>query len=350
MDKRVWETCKKWYGDDAYLLAEQTVNWLNSLGHSIELNKMKCLGSGYERLMADGSLQYEIGIRELFENPNSRFSIHEALAPTVACFHEVYGHGGQWRNEAMKDDPLSKVLLLNDLACKSSLQYYGVNSSYEKPSQQYFNQPHEIAAQYMGLKMTQKFLSAIYNKETANELLCEYVNLRIASDNTFIPVPDDYEMEMPDDGRKPYMKPTEPFTTMSQVYDQFQETFVKQVFTPANYKVTRNSMDFVEYYISNQKWPWERIQSRKQVNQISDRLTQAYVLSAVWIEQHEYGSWIKELPVFEHMDFPKNISELIQNIPVDPKEKDLNLEILTEDDIDFIRAVEQIDFNPGQTL
>lgn len=350
MDDRAWNRCTKWYGDDAYLLAKQAVNRLNYFGYNIELDKTLHSGFGSQRLMSDGSLRYKAGVKELVENLNSRFSIHEALAPTVACFHEVCGHGGQWRNEARKGTPLSQVLLLNDIACKSSFLYYGVDSSYSKPMPHYFKQPHEIAAQYMGLKMTQKFLSAIYDKETADKLLCEYVNLRIASGNEFITAPDDYHMETPADGRKPYMKPTEPFISMSQVYERFQETFVKQVFQPVNYKVARNSMDFAGYHINSEKWPWERIQDRKQINQITDRLTQAYVLSGIWLEQHEYGTWIRKLPVFEHMEFPENITDLIHNTPDDPDKDDLDLNTLTEDDIDFTRAVEQIRLDGGRNL
>lgn len=350
MDDRAWILCTKWYGDDAYLLAKQAVNRLNYFGYNIKLNETMHSGYGSTQLNDDGSLYYEIGIKEIFENQNSRFSIHEALAPTVACFHEVCGHGGQWRNEVKKETPLSQILILNDLACKSSFEYYGIDILNEEPEKQYFEQPHEIAAQYMGLKMTQKFLSVIYDEEEANKLLCEYVNLRITSDNEFISTPDGYQMETPADGRKPYMKPTEPFTSMSQVYDQFQETFIKQVFTPADYIVTKDSIDFVENYISTQKWPWERIWSRKQINQISDRLTQTYVLSGVWLEQHEYGSWIRKLPVLEHMNFPENISELIQNVPDYPDENDLDLKLLTEDNIDFTHAVEQIKPDNEQKL
>lgn len=64
----------------------------------------------------------------------------------------------------MKDVPLSKVLLLNDLACKSSRDFYGVDQSYTIPMSHYFEQPHEIAAQYMALKMSQKFLTSVYDK------------------------------------------------------------------------------------------------------------------------------------------------------------------------------------------
>lgn len=302
MDGKAWNLCTKWSDDEAYRLVRYAARKLAASGYEIKLEMIQS-GFGTAELNSDGSLSYKVGIKEIMENPHKRFSIHEALAPTVACFHEVCGHGGQWRNEAMKDDPLSRVLLLNDLACKSSRKFYGITSWEDGPMPQYFEQPHEIAAQYMALKMAQKLLSAVYDEETADKLLCEYVNLRVASGNEFIPVPDGYQMEMSSDGRKPYMKPTEPFSNMSQVYEQFQETFVKQVFDPADYKVTSRSADFVSDYINSQKWPWERIWSRNQINQLSDRLTQTYVLATAWMEQHMYGHWIRELPVFKNMPF-----------------------------------------------
>lgn len=127
MDNRAWITCTKWSGSDAHSLAKRAINQLNKFGYDIDLSETKRSGSGFTQLNDDGSLYYEVGVKELAENPRRMFSIHEALAPTVACFHEVCGHGGQWRNESKKETPLSRVLLLNDLACKSSAQYYGVD-------------------------------------------------------------------------------------------------------------------------------------------------------------------------------------------------------------------------------
>lgn len=350
MDDRVWVSCTKWTGDKAKKLVRQAAKILCDLGYDLSLNKNVHSGLGTEQLNGDGSISHEVGIKEISEHPRRRFSIHEALAPTVACFHEVCGHGGQWRHEAQKDEPLSKVLLLNDIACKSSSRYYGVDSGYTNAEPQYFEQPHEIAAQYMGLKMTQKFLTVLYGEEKADKWLCEYVNLRIASGNEFIKAPDGYRMEIPADGREPYMKPTEPFTSMDRIYDAFQKTFVKQVFCPVDYTVTKNFMDYAEYYIENKNWPWERKQSRNQINQISDRITQTYVLSAIWLHQHEYGQWIRDLPVFEHMEFPDTIPRLIKNAPDDPNKADLDLHRLTEDGINFVQAVEQLSEEPNQSL
>ena len=281
MDNRAWVLCTKWSGDKAYKLAEQAVGILIYSGFNITLDKTKHSGTGMMRLDLDGSIHYTVGIKEIFQNPRRLFPIQEALAPVVSCFHEACGHGGQWRHEAQKDEPLSKVLLLNDLACQTSSEFYGIDPLYRKPMPQYFRQPHEIAAQYMGLKMTQKFLTAVYDSDMADRLLCEYTNLRLASSSEFISIPDGYEMGKSADGRKPYHKPTEPFTSMEQVYDQFQKDFVKQVFAPASYKSTKDSNDLVSDYVHTQKWPWERIFVRKRIDQAPDRLTQAYILSGI---------------------------------------------------------------------
>lgn len=53
------------------------------------------------------------------------------------------------------------------------------------------------------------------------------------------------------------MKPTEPFTSMSQVYEQFQRTFLNKVFEPVDYKAEKRSTDSLGLYIKEQKWPWK---------------------------------------------------------------------------------------------
>lgn len=242
----------------------------------------------------------------------------------------------------MKDEPLSKVLLLSDMACKGSCKYYGFVSLDTSPLPWYFEHPHEIAAQYMGLKMTQKFLSVVYGEEKADKMLCEYVNLRVGDETEFIPVPDGFKMKIPADGRAPFMTPTEPFTSMDQIYEQFQKTFLEKVFEPVDYQTEKGSIDSLGRYIHEQKWPWERSISRKQFNQVNDRLTQNYVMAAAWLDRHAGYSWVRNQQAFKHMVFPETVSALIQNTPKHPKDNELDLERLTEDAIDFERAVKSI--------
>ncbi len=118
MDNRAWIECTKWTGNDAYRLVFNAVEILKQFGYDIRLDNNDQLGFGNTQIYSDGSLSYTVGIREIVKNQYSRFPIHEALAPTVACFHEVCGHGWQWRYETRRDTSLSKVLLLNDIACK----------------------------------------------------------------------------------------------------------------------------------------------------------------------------------------------------------------------------------------
>lgn len=350
MDGRTWILCTKCSADDAYKLAKYASNILNNFGYDLELKENIRSGVGFTDVHHDGSIHYEVGVKELVENPRREISLREFLAPTVACFHEVCGHGGQWRNEIMKDEPLSKVLLLSDMACKGSCEYYGVIPLDTDPLPQYFEHPHEIAAQYMGLKMTQKFLSVVYSEEKADEMLCEYVNLRIGDETEFIPAPDGYKMEIPLDGRAPFMKPTEPFMHMDQVYEQFQKTFLEKVFEPVAYETEKKSIDSLGRYISEQKWPWERSKSRTDFNQIDDRLTQTYVMAAAWLEQHANYSWVRSQLAFKHMYFPETVSALIQNTPEHPKNEELDLKQLTEDAIDFERAVKSIPFDARRSL
>ena len=138
MDNRAWIFCTKWLGRDAYSLAKRAVHLLQNFGYDIELDTTQSFHLSFTQLESDSSLKYRIGIKEIAENPYKKFSIREALTPTVACFHEVCGHGGQWRNEIWKETSLSKVLLLNDLACRSSTQFYGFSSRQDGPKSHYF--------------------------------------------------------------------------------------------------------------------------------------------------------------------------------------------------------------------
>ena len=333
---------------EAHRLVDQAVRIIAGMGHDITLDPKMKSGDGGMMPNPDGTISYKIGIKEIIENPNSRLSIREALSPLVACFHEVYGHGGHWRNEANKDIILSKIILTSDVACRNSCEYYGVDENYETPNPRYFTQLHEISAQYMGLKMAQKFLAAAYDEKTADRYLSEYVNLRIALHSEFITAPDTYRMKEHLYGQKPFMLPSEPFADMNAIYGQFQKTFIQQTFPAIEYRVGKESTDYISDYINKQRWPWEKSISRKQFNNISDRLVQNYVAAAVWMKQNpDYHKWMKELPAFKDIDFMNDMPQLIQEPPEHPDEKELDLGALTEEQIDFAKAIEHISSNTG---
>lgn len=156
-------------------------------------------------------------------------------------------------------------------------------------------------------------------------------------------------MEEPADGRTPFMKPTEPFTSMSQVYNEFQKVFPKCTLELVDYKTGEQSIDSVELHIRKKEWPWKRQKSMEQFNQINDRVTQTYVMSAAWLECHDGYSWVKERPVFEDIGFPKRMSALLKSGPEKPEDDELDLSQLTEDDIDFERAINEIPVSLGRS-
>lgn len=100
-------------------------------------------------------LKFSVGTKAFVENLDTKIDATAAVVSVVDVvdvFHECCGHGGQIMTEFRKDTPLSQVLALNYYGCKASGSYYGfryvksVNGLEVIPTQQYYQQPHEIAA------------------------------------------------------------------------------------------------------------------------------------------------------------------------------------------------------------
>ena len=151
-------------------------------------DKMK-VGSGF---FSENEDVVKIGIKEFAEHPNDEFSDYKVTEGIVSLFHEVCGHGLQNIVEFRKTTDTSRVLARSDYACNASEKYYGyvydpvtidgVNYVRQRMTKQYFDHPHELAAEYAGIKMGYSFLSSVYDKEKANEMICGYVNERVKQD------------------------------------------------------------------------------------------------------------------------------------------------------------------------
>lgn len=149
----------------------------------IELDPRRKIGDG-STLGVSQVEGHIVGVKEIVEKPNARFSIGTAMIPVVALFHEVCGHGEQIRHVYHGADPLSQILALNYYACKVSLEYY--NGRKSNFSEQYRNQPHEIAAQYMGLRSARRYLGTMYESDAVDGMLVAYVNERMRRCSEFI--------------------------------------------------------------------------------------------------------------------------------------------------------------------
>lgn len=119
---------------------------------------------------------FVVGIKELVESGVTDFELGRAMVPVVGAFHEVYGHGGQILNEFQKQTQLSRVLAMNYYACKGCPYYY---DNFVDDSDSYKAQPYEIAAQYIGIKAAEAFLSERYDPDFAKDALCAYQAFRV---------------------------------------------------------------------------------------------------------------------------------------------------------------------------
>lgn len=214
-------------GNDVYVLMQDAISFLRPVapgfikpdpkleageGDTIEAVVSAQQNGG----RAKREVQFVIGIGGLRGN-HKTLSNYDAMNPVVALFHEVCGHGGQFKYEFMKDDPLSRVLALNHYACKSSYAYYFGNAlRTDVFSDGYAKQSSEIAAQYMGLKCAQAYLNVYFEDELEKDpgfvdrMLRDYVNERQMHGREHI--------RRSADGRKEY-------DNMSQIFNDFNSKF-----------------------------------------------------------------------------------------------------------------------------
>lgn len=181
-------------GLHAARLSELARRWLcgHSDANSILLRDDLPVGDGSTGIRNDG-IHVNVGFAEFVSSPDADFRTGVALTPFVALFHEVAGHVMQLTYEFNKSTRLSKVLFLSECASKSSGRYYGIDDN-GIPHPMYFSHPHEIAAQYMGIKCGYDFLScAVGSMELANDMMMDYVAYRRELGCEFLP--DDVDCE-----------------------------------------------------------------------------------------------------------------------------------------------------------
>lgn len=183
----------------------------------------------------DGRVDFNIGIKELVECPDREYSTAEAMVPIVGFFHEVCGHGGQFLMEFNKKCPLSEVLAVNYVACKGSPYYYGFFNGKAYPW--HFKHPHEIAAQYIGIKSAYAFLSDEWkNGDDALDALSEYVRYRAELGCEFV-------------------KPRKEYENVDAMLSDFNDAFYRGVFSHHEYDMTKASVDALHIFAAKRSKP-----------------------------------------------------------------------------------------------
>lgn len=273
----------------------------DKFGH-IELDDACSIMSGGTRYFGYGRPLFYMGTQEFATHPDTEFPVDQALVPVVGLFHEVCGHGSQICCEFQKSTPLSRVLALNYYACYGSDAYYGWSEN--GPTDAYYRQPYEIAAQYMGIKCAYSYLSGRYGEANANDMMCSYVNYRIANDSEFV-------------GSKREYKRVE------DVLSDFDTMFQKRVFEHRYYNSRVNQGDELFRYA-------KKVGSAKFLSRVAgcqDGLKQDLMMTSVYIALNDDDHKIKTLPAFRDVDLSVGHAFFIGTAPMRPKPKRRDLSL-----------------------
>lgn len=335
-------------GKSAVKLLSSALNLFRENEYKIELSKDKIRARGEAEHFSNNTFDHKINATEIMNNIHKDFSMDEALAPFVACFHEVCGHEWQWKIESQKRAPLSAALIMSDLACKTSYAYYGLDENLE-PTRRYYNQLHELAAQYMGVKQATKYLGTIYGKEQAEDMMLAYVNMRVDKDTEYIEAPAEWKPVLPEDGRIKFGMYPKVFTSMEQVYDRFREAFIQQALDEPDYRIEKPMEQVVEKYLKEHGLPWERPRMVRNLNETDNNLSHNKAVSSVWVTENPNWGWVKDIPSMEQAEFPADIKQPVTF--TQPSREDLDLNNLSEKELaEFTAGVESIRDGPGTSL
>lgn len=199
----------------------------------------------------------------------------------VALYHEI-GHARQVEYEFNKQNDLSMVLAVNHFAQKCSVSYYDVQ---RMDAGNYTKHPTEIAAQYYGLRMAYRHLSKTVDPESANTLICDYVNNKV--DLGFIPV-----------------DKSNPYTDVSQIFDKYNEVFNKCVRKHRSFNPHSNCGDTYD------KFGTTKMTMMLQ-NPRTSGLRQDIILTKLFLDTSEEGGRLRDIEI------GKNLVKAIGNVDFD---------------------------------
>lgn len=267
-------------------LVDKAATWL--LGKvpadTIEMRDTMSSGDGSTRIESGGKLNVYVGIAGF--DPDSDMDIRdgEAIVPFVALFHEVAGHVMQMRHEFNKPTTLSKILFVSDCACKGSPRYYGIDDD-GIPHSMYFKHPHEIAAQYMGIKCGYEYLTyAFGSSEKADSMMMDYISYRRECGCSFLP------------------DSADPKSTVD-VLDELNKTFQRQVHADRDFNPEYDMFDALNMADARRS----RVDLFNRIKHCNDGVRQDYMMASAFFENCGYlfpddMSFLLNTDVYKHLD------------------------------------------------
>lgn len=242
------------------------------------------------------SVQYVIGVSELEHFPDRPMSMGKATVPLVNLFHEVCGHGGQICHEYSKRTNLSSVLAMNYYACKYSNLYYGLQKG---PSHQYYHQPCEIAAEYMGIRCAYLFLEHEYGCGIADSMIEAYDAYRYDTHSGCV-------------AQGPWFK------SVDGLLDEFDSEFKKSIHAHRDYDLRDARDDNVWSYMLNSR---ENVNCLKQLSSRNDGLRQDWIMASLFVENRDFNERIQSLPALSRIDLSSESAIAFGRSPLKPKPK-----------------------------
>lgn len=285
--------------------------YIQCAGFSVQLSPKKSIRDGMTVFDDYTVTRCEIGIKEFSEKFDQSVSDIDIMIPLVGMFHETFGHQYQMMKLFEKDTPLTRVIGLNHYACRSSSYYYGYREKIvdidgekyfeTKMSAQYFRQPHEIAAQYAGIRACHSFLSwKLGDPEKSADLIRKYVQYRVKHGTECIKSVGDKD-------------------TVQNILTRFNMEFQRSVFRKRDYGIGSKQNDFLIRF--------GKPGDRKLVTFCPDGLRQDLLMAIPYIRNCNASDYIMKRGAFAALNLSMDHARNLLKQPVEPrpKTKDLSL-------------------------
>lgn len=328
-------------GSDAFYLMmgarDYLGSWFRQNISDVDLSPDYKIGNGeidrYRKLAI-------VGVQEFVERPDDDFPMSDVTKGVVALFHETYGHGLQYRYMFLQDNMLSKALAFSDYACRASRVYYGYEYEHvpeygpdvyrEHLGRKFLGHPHEMAAEYAGIKTAHQFLNDKYGPIISNKLICNYVNDNVRNDWSFV-------------------HPDKPYTNIDEILRDFHREFPECVLKNRDYDPQDDFMPgdktggpFVQY--ANRRGKQYLL---KKSQKDMDGIRQDAIQTAAVGYECGLGGELLRLPVFKHVNFDMDKMVMSGHHPMKrkPKAKHFQLSCLDQ----AFAAAEEIRLNEEGT-
>lgn len=144
--------------------------------YTLVLDKKLHIGNSYLENYYDTNREIHIGVKELKSVLNRDISDKLLVKAIISIYHEIRHYYQQldfFEKYRCINDERTKAFFYNYLAC------LGSSNGYYLTSYNYYNNPREIEAEYIGVIKAYNYLCIIYPEKEVENLIVNYINDKI---------------------------------------------------------------------------------------------------------------------------------------------------------------------------